>query len=88
MIDNMFLDPEGGAADTGVADANTDVSFTESSDGDHSFHVTGGGQAVQQVGGTSSIGPMAIGEGREIVVEVVNSTAAAYDASITAVYFQ
>lgn len=88
MIDNMFLDPDGGAADTGVADANSDVSFTAASDGEHSVHVTGGGQAVQQVGGTTQTGHMAIGNSREIVIEVVNDTASAYDASITVVYFE
>lgn len=88
MIDNMLLGSDNTSPDTGVGEVNSDVSFTATSDGEHSEHTSGSGQGLQQSGGTSSTAFLCISDGREIVIQVTNNTASAYDAAISVVYFQ
>lgn len=83
-IQAMYLD-SGGANDNGVAEANENVSFN---DGPATFISLGGGQGSASVGGSGGLPSLAVAEGREIVVEVENTTSNNQSYSITIIYFE
>lgn len=83
-IQATFLDSDG-TDDDGVATANKNVSFTN---GVATFAALGGGAGASSVGGQQTLPTMAMDEGREIVIEVENTTASSHTYSITTVYFE
>lgn len=70
----------------GNADANTSVSFT--ADSTHAVGVSGGGGGGVTIGGSNTHTTLAIESGREIVVEVENTSASENNYGISIVYYE
>lgn len=84
-IQNVYLDKDK-ESDEGAGNANQNVTYTSISE--HAVGVGGGGAKKTFVGGASAHPPAIIGEGREIVVEVENTTAESGNYGIMILYYQ
>lgn len=85
-VENLLLDSSGGT-DSGSMEVASDVSFT--GDGRHiSVVVGGGGAGAQTIGGAADLTNPIIEPGREIVVEVTDTSGNGGRASIAIIYHE
>lgn len=84
-VQNLLMDTASGTPDSGEMDANKNVTFTD--DGTHLEQVIpSGGQGASQIGGAATGTDPILQPGREMVVEVTNTSASQAPGSINVIY--